>query len=501
MLGEAQERVIGRPLQPFVQPADLAAFERLLDGGGRGEITLRGRRPAGGAAAAAQGGGIPGGGIPVFISLRPMPRDAGVPLLCGVLTDLTLQKTHLRELSEANAELLAQSAQREAAEEALRQSQKMEAVGQLTGGLAHDFNNLLTVIIGSLDMMQSGLEQGRTAGLERYAGTALASANRAAALTHRLLAFSRRQTLDPRRVSPNRLVLEMAELLQRTVGPMITLETVLPAGVGAILCDPNQLENALLNLAINARDAMPEGGRLTIGTARAEIGAGFAARHDMQPGAYVILSVTDTGTGMSADVAARAFDPFFTTKPIGAGTGLGLSMIYGFAKQSGGQVRIDSQEGHGATIRLYLPSNPDWAAEEEVAPPPPALTGAAGSDETVLVVDDEPVIRMLVAEVLRELGYTALEAAEGIAALQLLRAPGRIDLMVTDIGLPGGMNGRQLADAARVARPGLKVLFITGFAETTVMGKGGLEPGMRVMTKPFALDALAARIRAMIAGG
>jgi PAS domain S-box-containing protein len=484
MLGVAQERVVGRPLQPFLRPEDEAAFNRLLASGGRGEIGL-------------QGAG--GRDVPVYISLGLLPLEGESPMLCGVLADLTVQKGHLRELSVANAQLRAESAQREAAEAALRQSQKMEAVGQLTGGIAHDFNNLLTGIMGSLDLVQSLLARGQMAGMDRYVAAAMSSAGRAAALTHRLLAFSRRQTLDPRRLSPNRLVQGLEELVARTVGPNITLEVALAADAGAILCDASQLENALLNLAINARDAMPEGGTLVMQTANAEISPALAAQLDMQPGHYVTLAVADTGVGMSPEIAARAFDPFFTTKPIGEGTGLGLSMIYGFAKQSGGQVRIESREGQGTTVRLYLPRYPG-SGEEDDPPATPASAPRPGHGETVLVVDDEPVIRMLVVEVLQDLGYAALEAADGAAALELLQEEGRLDLLVTDVGLPGGLNGRQLADAARAGRPGLKVLFITGFAETAALGSGQLEPGMQLMTKPFALDALAARIRSIIEG-
>ena len=484
MLGVAQERVVGRPLQPFLQEEDQDTFTHLLASGGRGEIGLRSAL---------------GREVPAYISLGLLSLEGESPMLCGVLTDLTVQKNHLHELSVANAQLRAESAQREAAEAALRQSQKMEAVGQLTGGIAHDFNNLLTGIMGSLDLVQGMLARGQTAGMERYVAAAMTSAGRAAALTHRLLAFSRRQTLDPRRLSPNRLVQGLEELVARTVGPNITLEVALAADAGAILCDASQLENALLNLAINARDAMPEGGTLVMQTANAEISPALAAQLDMQPGHYVTLAVADTGIGMSPDVAARAFDPFFTTKPIGEGTGLGLSMIYGFAKQSGGQVRIESREGQGTTVRLYLPRHPGTGEEDEVPKAPPSAP-RPGHGETVLVVDDEPVIRMLVVEVLQDLGYAALEAADGAAALELLQEEGRLDLLVTDVGLPGGLNGRQLADAARAGRPGLKVLFITGFAETAALGNGRLEPGMQVMTKPFALDALATRIRAIIEG-
>ncbi len=321
------------------------------------------------------------------------------------------------------------------------------------------------------------------------------------AISRRLAAssFLRRQTLDPKLVLVNRLVAGIDELLQRTVGPMITIRTVLPDAVGSILCDPNQLESALLNLAINARDAMPEGGQLTIETANTVVEQAFAIQHDMLPGPYVTISVADTGVGMTPEVVARAFDPFFTTKPLGEGTGLGLSMIYGFAKQSSGQVRLHSTEGLGTTVRIYLPSHHglDAAALE---PETQAVVPRAEPGEAVLVVDDEPVIRMLVVEVLEELGYAAIEAADGRSGLRQIEAGGRVDLLVTDVGLPHGMNGRQLADAARTRRPGLKVLFITGFAESVAVGNGTMEPGMDVMTKPFAMDALGAKIRTMING-
>jgi light-regulated signal transduction histidine kinase (bacteriophytochrome) len=379
----------------------------------------------------------------------------------------------------------------------LRQSQKMEAVGQLTGGIAHDFNNLLAGIVGSLEMMRNRVAQGRVTELDRYLGAAMTSANRAAALTHRLLAFSRRQTLDPRPTDVNRLVASMEDLIRRTVGPGIHVESVMSGGLWMTLCDANQLENALLNLSINARDAMPDGGRLTIEAVNARLDEAYAKRHhDVAPGQYVAVSVTDTGTGMPPEVVARAFDPFFTTKPIGQGTGLGLSMVYGFAKQSNGYVRIYSEAGQGTTVRIYLPRFVG-EAEEEAAQTEAQLLEPP-RDSTVLVVDDEPVVRMLISEVLRDLGYGVIEASDGAQAMKILDAQRRIDLLVTDVGLPGGLNGRQLADAIRAARPGLKVLFITGYAENAVLGNGLLEPGMQVMTKPFAMEALASKIRSMI---
>jgi len=389
--------------------------------------------------------------------------------------------------------------ERRQAEEALRQSQKMEAVGQLTGGLAHDFNNLLTGITGSLELLQIRLAQGRLGDLDRYITAAQGASRRAAALTHRLLAFSRRQTLDPKATEVNRLVTGMEELIRRTVGPSVEIEVIGAAGLWTTLVDLNQLENALLNLCINARDAMPDGGRLAIETANRWLDDHAARERELPPGPYVSLSVSDTGTGMTPEVVQRAFDPFYTTKPLGLGTGLGLSMIYGFARQSGGQARIYSELGQGTMVRLYLPRH---VGETEAAEAPRKLAAAprAEQGETVLVVDDEPTVRMLVAEVLEGLGYVAIEAADGAAGLQALRSNARIDLLITDVGLPGGMNGRQLADAARVMRPGLDALFITGYAESAVIGNAHLEHGMHVLTKPFAMEELASKIKAIIAG-
>ncbi|PSJ40887.1 GAF domain-containing protein [Allosphingosinicella deserti] len=385
------------------------------------------------------------------------------------------------------------------AEDALRQSHKMEAVGQLTGGLAHDFNNLLTGIGGSLEMMRMRIAQGRLTDVERYSVAAQGAVQRAAALTHRLLAFSRRQTLDPKATNVDRLVGEMEELIRRTVGPQIDVEVVGTRGLWSTLVDPNQLENALLNLCINARDAMPDGGRLTIATANCALDERSAREQDLPAGDYVSLAVTDTGTGMAPEVIAKAFDPFFTTKPLGEGTGLGLSMIYGFARQSGGQVRIQSDVGQGTTMCLYLPRHDAQAPaeSEETADPAPGL---AADGEVVLVIDDEPTVRMLVGEVLADAGFSAIEASDGPSGLRVLQSNARIDLLITDVGLPGGLNGRQVADAARAARPGLKILFITGYAENAVIGNGHLDPGMSIVTKPFQMDVLARKIREAIEG-
>ena len=387
--------------------------------------------------------------------------------------------------------------EKRAIEEQLRQSQKMEAVGQLTGGLAHDFNNLLTGISGSLEMMQVRMAQGRTAEFDRYFMAAQGAVKRAAALTHRLLAFSRRQTLDPKPTNVDRLLRNLEELVRRTVGPGIEVEVVGASGLWTTLVDPNQLENAVLNLCINARDAMPEGGKLTIETANKWLDERAARQQDLPVGQYVSLCVTDTGTGMTPEVIAKAFDPFFTTKPQGEGTGLGLSMIYGFARQSGGQVRIYSEVGQGTTMCLYLPRHDEEVPQDE-AENLAVTTVPGGEGEVVLVIDDEPTIRMLVAEVLAESGYAVIEAPDGPAGLKVLESNARIDLLITDVGLPGGMNGRQVADAARATRPDLKVLFITGYAENAIIGRGRLGKGMSVLTKPFQMEVLAARIREII---
>lgn len=396
-------------------------------------------------------------------------------------------------------EVEARTAALMAAEEQLRQAHKMEAVGQLTGGLAHDFNNLLTGISGALEMMQVRVAQGRIGELDRYVAAAQGAARRAAALTHRLLAFSRRQTLDPRPTDVNRLVAGMQELIHRTLGPAITLEVVGAAGLWNTLVDPNQLENALLNLCINARDAMPDGGRVTIETANKWLDERAARTRDLPPGQYLSLCVSDTGTGMTPEVQARAFDPFYTTKPMGEGTGLGLSMIYGFARQSGGQVRIYSEPGDGTTVCIYLPRHHGSVDDENEATLPLDQAQQVEGMPTVLVVDDEPTVRMLVIEVLDGLGYTVLEAGDGAGALRMLDSGIRPDLLVTDVGLPGQMNGRQVADAALARFPTLRVLFITGYAENAVIGNGQLDPHVALLTKPFTMEGLAAKVRALLA--
>jgi PAS domain S-box-containing protein len=409
--------------------------------------------------------------------------------LYGVARDITAEKHQADALRQA--------------EDALRQSQKMEAVGQLTGGLAHDFNNMLAGVSGHLELMKLRLRMGQTNDLPARIDAALGVTQRAAALTHRLLAFSRRQALDPKPTSVNALVLSMSDLVKRSAGPAIALHTRLQAALWTTLCDPNQLESALLNLANNARDAMPEGGTIVIETENAVVKPLQAGRYgDLEPGEYVLVTVRDGGAGMPQDVLARAFDPFFTTKPMGQGTGLGLSMVYGFARQSGGQVRIDSTPGQGTEVRMLLPrlaaepaapSVPDNDADSDRALP------AASRKGVVLVVDDEADIRCVMAEVLRLQGYTVLEAADAPHALRHLHER-RPDMLVTDIGLPNGMNGRQLADQVRVQWPQMPVLLVTGYAESTVMRNETLPAQMELLTKPFAMMALAERVGAMLAG-
>jgi len=428
----------------------------------------------------------------------------------GVLIDVEDRRSIEAERDRATAALRALNdtlelrvAERTAelihAEEKLRQSQKMEAVGQLTGGLAHDFNNLLAGISGALDLMGMRIAQGRLNDIDKYMLAAQSAAKRAAALTHRLLAFSRRQTLDPRPLDVNLLVEGMTELIQRTVGPSILVETVSAPDLWSASVDASQLENAILNLCINSRDAMPDGGRITIETANQWLDAEAALANDLPAGEYLSLTVTDTGTGMAPGVIAKAFDPFFTTKPIGEGTGLGLSMIYGFAKQSGGQVRISSELGKGTSMCIHLPRYHGEAGASTAAPArsAAALTGSCG---TILIVDDEPTVRLLLTDVLGDLGYTLIEAADSLTGLKLLQSDVGIDLLITDVGLPGGMNGRQMADAGREVRPGLKTLFITGYAESAALGNSSLGAGMQVLTKPFSIDILATRVLELLRG-
>lgn len=400
-----------------------------------------------------------------------------------------------RELAEINHLLHVEMGERERAEETLRHAQKMEAIGQLTGGLAHDFNNMLTGVLGALDLIQRRVASGRVNDLSRYVDAATSSANRAAALTHRLLAFARRQSLDPQPVDVNQLVQSMEDMLRRTMAEHIEFDTRLQPEPWLAYTDAHQLENALLNLVINARDAMSEGGKLVIQTGSVRINSDQPDAPE--PGDYVTLSVADNGSGMPADVVAKAFDPFFTTKPIGQGTGLGLSMVYGFVKQTGGHVRIDSTPGQGTLITLFLPRSQAQSEHPEAHQTSPQAAQGAEADETVLVVEDEAAVRMLVVEVLQELGYSVLEAVDGNTALPYLQGTQRIDLLVSDIGLPG-INGRQLAEIARAHRPELRVLFITGYAPNAEVRGDFLAPGMDMLAKPFSIDMLGAKVRQLI---
>nr|WP_277933622.1 MULTISPECIES: ATP-binding protein [unclassified Pseudomonas] len=407
-------------------------------------------------------------------------------------SELRLQRT--METLEQQVE--ERTAQLRSNEEALRQSQKMEAVGQLTGGIAHDFNNMLTGIIGSLELLRRRIARGKLDDLDGLIDLGVTSANRAAGLTHRLLAFSRRQSLDSKPVGINQLVTSMGELLQRSINESIALDMRLDAQLWTAEADPNQLESALLNLVINARDAMPGGGKLVVETSNRHLDNVFTAAYGtLKPGDYVELSVSDTGCGIPEHLMGRVFDPFFTTKPIGQGTGLGLSMIYGFARQSHGHVTIHSEVGKGTTVSLFLPRFVGEMQAPEYLNP--ALTPYANAGETVLIVEDDPAVRVLVSAVLKELGYAFVEAGDADTALPIIESDQRIDLLISDVGLPG-MNGRQMAEIGRQIRPQLKVLFITGYAEHAAVRGGFLDPGMQLITKPFTFDLLTAKVREMI---
>lgn len=468
VLGYSQDELVGHHVNEFVVPED---HEQTVDAY---ELAAEGGRPR--------------------IENRYRSKDGTVRTISWVAApanemtyatgrDITAERAATDELALA--------------QEALRQAQKMEAVGQLTGGLAHDFNNLLTGIMGNLELLQHRVARGRTEDIERFVTAAQGAGRRAASLTQRLLAFSRRQTLDPKPTDVNRLIGGMEELIRRTVGPTTNIHVVGAVGLWTTMIDPGQLENALLNLCINARDAMPDGGTITVETANKWLDDRTARQRDLAPGQYLSICVTDTGSGMAPDVMERAFEPFFTTKPLGQGTGLGLSMIYGFARQSGGQVRIYSELGQGTTLCVYLPR---YLGEVSIEQPVDAKrVDAASRGQTILVVDDEATIRHLVEEVLDELGYDMIGAADGAAGLKVIQSGTKIDLLITDVGLPNGLNGRQVADAARVIIPHLKVLFITGYAENAAMGNGHLDPGMALLTKPFALDDLSRKVGEMLA--
>ena len=408
-----------------------------------------------------------------------------------------------RDLTEANRDLQIQIDQREKAEEALRQAQKMEAIGQLTGGVAHDFNNLLQVILGNLERLRRRHRPGDGSmqaerDFQRMTDAAIQGAQRATQLTQRMLAFSRRQPLAPKPVDVNRLVAGMSEMLSRTLGETIELEPVLAGGLWRALADENQLENALLNLAVNARDAMPNGGKLTIEAANVALDDAYAAtEQDVRAGQYVMIAVSDTGSGMAPDILSKVFEPFFTTKDIGQGTGLGLSMVFGFVKQSGGHVKIYSEVGDGTTVKIYLPRHLATEDASETAVEAQRVLGGSAS-ETILVVEDEADVRRLAVETLLELGYRVLEAEDGHVALRLLEREPAVRLLFTDVGLPGGLNGRQLADRARERRPDLKVLFTTGYARNAIVHHGRLDPGVELIGKPFQIASLAVKVRELL---
>jgi len=432
----------------------------------------------------------------------------GVALLTAmVLTALLAIATRhaVADLIARSRDLEEESLRRQEAEDSLRQVQKMEAVGQLSGGIAHDFNNLLTIIMGNLDTIKRRVAngpKGQAAKLEKPVDAALYGARSAAQLTQRLLAFSRRQALAPDRVDMNRLVTDMVDLLKRSLGEQISVETVLGAGLWSAYVDPNQLENALLNLALNARAAMPEGGCLTIETANTYLDDAYARRFgDVEPGQYVVLCVTDTGTGIPADVIDQVFEPFFSTKSAGEGSGLGLSMVHGFVKQSGGHVRIHSEELHGTTVKLYLPrmtvaeeQKAAPAAKPDKAPPPPR----AEPQETILLVEDNDGVRDYAATVLHGLGYAVLEAADTQSAIELLGNKPPIDLLFTDVVLPGGLNGKTLADEVRRKYPGLPVLFTTGYTRNAIVHQGRLDADVELLGKSYTEQDLAQKIREML---
>ncbi len=428
---------------------------------------------------------------------------AGILVVC--LAGYVIRQTRRRAetiirqrdaLQAANQELLLEKSTREAAESQVRQMQKMEAMGQLTGGVAHDFNNMLAVIMGSLELMQSRLVKGNT-NIAQFIESGMDAVQRAATLTQRLLAFSRQQPLSPRGLDPNRLVTDMSDLLRRTLGTDIVIETVLGGGLWRIHADQGQLESAVVNLCVNARDAMPDGGKLTIETANVHLDANYAREHgDVEAGQYVMIAISDNGTGMTADVARRAFDPFFTTKDVGRGTGLGLSQVYGFVKQSGGHIKIYSEVGQGTSVKVYLPRYTGALTEDAPAATQAPLPTGSGN-EVVLVVEDEERMRGLTVSALSELGYTVLAADGAEAALRHLDETPDIRLLFTDIVMPE-MNGRKLAEEALRRHPALKVLYTTGFTRNAIVHSGVLDHGVQLLQKPFTLEELATKVRELL---
>jgi PAS domain S-box-containing protein len=469
ILGHSSTEAIGHYFTEFILPEDAASSETALASAAHGDLSNfenRYRHKNG--------------------SIRWISWHTSVEgdLVYGYGRDVTEQKEAQRELALA--------------QEALRQSQKMEAVGQLTGGLAHDFNNLLTGISGNLTLLKTRLAQDRVNEVDPFVAAAEDAATRAATLTHRLLAFSRRQTLAPKPTDIHDLVTGMEDLIRRTVGPTIALKSVISPELWPSLIDPNQLESAILNLCINARDAMEYGGRITIECGNRLVDEEMAVSNGLGVGEYVSIAVSDTGVGMAPDVVKRALEPFFTTKPIGTGTGLGLSMTYGFAKQSGGSMSLHSEPGKGSTICVFLPRYYGSVDAVRGAPASKLATPMARPDETVLVIDDEPTVRVFVQTVLAEHGYTAIAKPDGPSGLAVLESDARVDLLITDVGLPGGLNGREVADAARELRPGLKVLFITGYVGTADLATFGPAADLHVLPKPFSAEALANSITELL---
>ncbi|MDR5806456.1 response regulator [Caballeronia sp. LZ001] len=435
----------------------------------------------------------------VTLLARPLRREdlqSAARAMARIRARQYQTRTHLIELEAASRFLEQRVAERtkelQAVEATLRQLQKMEAIGQLTGGLAHDFNNLLQVIGSSVEMIKLKVKQGRSTELERYVQNIASAKDRAAALTHRLLAFSRRQILDPKPVDVNRLVLDMLDLVRSTVGPSVNVETRLHPEPVHCLCDPPQLENALLNLCINARDAMPAGGHLVIETSQVVLDADEAKRYGLAPGSYISSAVIDDGEGMASDVAERAFDPFFTTKPMDQGTGLGLSMVYGFARQSQGHTSIETVVGKGTTVRIWLP---ELEARVSAVEHPVTHEGETllVVRKRILLVDDEANVRALIAEILQNVGHDVVEASDGVRGLEILQSDAVVDLVISDVGMPR-MNGLEMIAKARAKRPELDVIFITGYSQTPVLSEGEPDARLQVMTKPFLMDALLERI-------